>query len=269
MSSYGSDSGRDVLLTTNDLQKLVDDCNRMTSEIAEIDAKRAEIEARRSNLMERYEQVRSLLDLLGIQHNVPPLTGKTPAPPPEAEAAERSPWIAQIKRVIGANDGRISYPDLKAAILASDLGDQFRASEKGYYHSIARLLKRNELIKHSNWLFTPDSYELLKEQKESIFDFSASRASPIADAILSFVKEAPSWGVPPAAIVEMLLGKDEFRATVQKNNSSAYNVIARLVRRNQIFKRDGNYFPVHKNEAPNAIASEPQRIPLPGGSDRH
>lgn len=252
-----SDSDQNVLLTTRDLQKLADDCARMTSEIAEIDAKRAEIEAKRSDLVARYEQVRSLLDLLGIGHKVPPLPLFRVDVGIPITRQERSPWIHEIKRIVAAADGRISTVDLKAEVLKGSLAERFKESDKGYYHSIARLLKKGELIKHNSWLFQPDSYELFKNETQLVGkdDFTlvrtlAPRVSPMAEAIREIVEKSGDLGIPPGRILEKLKSREEFAAQVEKNNSSAYNVIARMVTRKQIIKRGAHYFAPDSKGAP-------------------
>ena len=263
MTSGPTPSG--VLLTTADIHAMRDEYARAERDLNELDRRRAEIEARREAAKAKLTQIEALLSLLGI--TAPTVDNEPSSEPPSSpvgEAAEPRPnrrgkgkrvgWADQIVAALKAGPYQsLSYPDLRAAMMEGPLAENLKESEKGYYNALARLQKGGEIAKEGSRLFTREGlslYEHARARGEIDESFVSSfRPSPMAESILLFVEEEGPY-VTAAAIVAHLKADHRFAGVVGRNQTAAYNVLARLIQRGQLVKGDGGYSVPEMNEAP-------------------
>lgn len=213
----------------------------------------AKAERERARFQEMIETGKKLADLVGVPvpssgRNLHPLTRTRLA---EARGRREGTWMTEIMRVLADEERGASYDDLKAGIELGAFAERLKQSDKGLYGGVAKLEATGELVKYKGRLFASGAFQtfqarLAAGEIEDITEVEKSRPSPMAEAILSFV-----FSHGPAAsrdIVDHLRGMHDFEAVVNKNRTSAYNVITRLVDRNQLQKKDGHYY-IGKNDS--------------------
>lgn len=174
----------------------------------------------------------------------PPEAGHAPPPlkPVRTESGRNYGRVTFVEAIRGAilqsPEGRLSPQMVREALAQTEMGDRLKESDKGFYHAISRLSERGEIIKHNGWLFTPAAYLSYMEDVNSgrIEDLppEAQRPSPMALEIFRFLEtNGPANG---GRIVLHLLSRPEFKETLTKSNSGAYNVLSRLVKRTELAK---------------------------------
>jgi hypothetical protein len=178
-------------------------------------------------------------------------------------------WEREILDFVSRFDRGCTYADLRAHLLASPLADDLRRSTKSYERSMHKLAGRGAIERGYGRVFTPEAFVAFeKEARESgvppvVQPFSRS---PMGEAILKIVHAAP--GLRNKQIIAELRKSSEFDAALTPNEGTAYNIIARLARRQNIVKSDhGGAFPgpnfpydllglePNENEAPNGYAA--------------
>lgn len=177
-------------------------------------------------------------------------------PPPKRQAKGDKPtWAFEIIRVLKDAKGPLSYDDLRGEIDKGPLRGEFERSTKGFYNAVSRLQKKSEIAKHSDRLFIfSDLQEYLRKTKSGeIAPLEPLKThldrSPMGAEVLALVNEHP-LGISGREIIERLREDDRFSGTLRKNQTGAYNVIARLVDRNEIRREDGCLFPFNENGEP-------------------
>lgn len=75
----------------------------------------------------------------------------------------------------------------------------------------------------------------------------------MGDAVEAFGASHPH-GATSGDVVAHLKLDERFRATLEKNSTGAYNVIARLAKRGSIRKEGRTLYPVKENAAPEGAA---------------
>lgn len=205
------------------------------------------IENRRALLENRINTARALFALL---HQTDASSSKLQT----ASWAVKADDIPMIDAVLAGVEeaGRTTQQDLKDVLLRGPVGQRLEASDKGFYHGIARLIGRGAIIKHNGWLFSKDRFRefsgaLARGEVTDEPAPASQRRSPLGEEIENFVTSHP--GVKSRDIIAHLRDHPDFEAAVQVNSTNAYNVIARLVKRGQLRKaEDGGLFPNSSEE---------------------
>lgn len=185
---------------------------------------------------------------------------------PNAVAATAK-WRDAIMTWLRAAPLGLTYAELRNLIDQSPLRQRFIESEKGYYNAISRLAGHGEIVKHNGRLFTPSSFKAFKEavDKGQIDDdkpVPTSAYSPMGEAILQIVRDQP--GIVGKDVIAELRKDPEFNATLTPHSTGAYNIIARLVKRHQLIRRDdgqiypGTKFPKELGAPNGSTASAPK-----------
>jgi hypothetical protein len=248
----------------------------------------ATLERRRDGILQKLEAARSLLALLAeedvsVSEDLseqleaqqpsntqasadPELTAPLPDVPPDA------PWIDAVRTWIHSAPLGIGYPRLRAMMERTPgFESRFQQSEKGYYNAIGRLAGRQEIIKYNNRLYSPEALVAFKGEVDlgKIDDDRPVNGaySPMGEAILDIVGRSAKTGILGKDILLELRKDQEFDATLTPHHSGAYNIIARLVKRKQILRRDdGLCFPGIKFPPRNPLSKwcqDPAPAPRP------
>lgn len=146
-----------------------------------------------------------------------------------------------ILEAVASAEMGLSYAELRSAVLASPLGPKLIESDKGYHNALSRLAQAEDVIRDHGRVFTPEAFPRFMaavERGEASTTVSQPMAhSPMGEAIVKIVGAGPGRYNGKAIIGE--LRKDpEFNASLTPHETGAYNIIARLVRRGQIVRRD-------------------------------
>ena len=161
---------------------------------------------------------------------------------------ERDSWPVELLKIFETKAGPLSYEQLKAEVDSGHLKGELSKSEKGFYHAISRLMKRNQLTKYKGWLIRPEDLATIKSMVEIGFradlpEASTARVSPMGEAIKAFLAGKPQ-GVGGGEIIAHLKLDDRFRETLLRNATGGYNVISRLLERGEITKDGKLYYPL-------------------------
>lgn len=253
-----------VLLTIADVQRWEGDVRRLDEEISRLTASRAE--------------VKKMLDAASLfvgRVTEPTIIEDESATPKDnssdedevtsasdelvldgiglAEHLKESTWAGTVLDIVKPAEMGLTYAEVREAVLASSLAPKLRRSDKGYHNAIGRLARSGILMREHGRLFTPEAYERFKAAVAA-GEMSAVVPqpfvhSPMGEAILRVVQDRP--GIIGKAIIGELRKDAEFNATLTPHETGAYNIIARLVKRRQIVRRDdggcvpGPDFPRH------------------------
>ena len=238
------------LPTADDVRRWERASDELGAEIEQLRAKKATVD----QLVARAKQIFS-----GIGEDTPVVT----EPPPivdKVSSGERLPkgiWTGTIYDIIRAHDGGISYEEIKEALPEGLREEIEKGNTKGFYGSLRRLERDKKVVRFNSHAFTPEVFERFKETPgyESLAKKgSAKRGSPMSDEIKNFLA---SHGASKAlAIKEHLCKEPEFRTPLKRNSSALYNVLKRLVDRDELIhdKENSLYSLARENEAPNGIA---------------
>jgi len=207
----------------------------------------AKAENERARLREMIETGKKLAALAGAsvpdtQRTLHPRTRTRLA---EAKGRRERTWMTEIMAVLANEERGASYDDLKAGIELGPFAERLKQSDKGLYGGVGKLEATGELVKYKGRLFASAAFQafqtrLAAGEIEDISEVEKARPSPMANEILKYLTEN---GRPASSreIVDHLKGVEAFAAVVNKNSSSAYNVINRLLNRGEIGKQDGLY----------------------------
>ena len=270
-----------VLLTVDDITSMQEECARLEKELSDLESRKAEIEGRRAAARERLSKIDELLAALGITTAPPHDASFVPDVSKKSEivvAQKRSRavrkgkigWAAEIlKAVANGPFQSLAFPQIRSAIMDGHLAENLKASEKGYYNALSRLQKNGGLVREGGRLFLPEGFRAFRDARANgIADQSfveAHRPSPMADAIIAFVSETGPH-TTGSSIIEHLKADERFAGSVGRNATAGYNVLARLVQREQLIRGNGGYsIPDAKMAPTNAEAME---IPRTEGSDQ-
>jgi hypothetical protein len=185
----------------------------------------------------------------------------------------------EIRRVVESADGSVTYAELRDRLMQGQMVEALRTSDKGFYHGIARLQKQGKIVNHKGHLFSAVAFakhmsDVKSGRKEDIAGPSVGRSSPMADAIIGFLAER-SDGAQGPEIIAFLKKDDRFTDTLTKNNTGAYNVLARLLSRGEIRKNERTYYPLKENEPPEGgsetgeVDASPKSFAQEGSGDLH
>lgn len=155
-------------------------------------------------------------------------------------------WQDQILAIVGRFDRGCTYAELRSELMKSALGSRLAVSDKSYQRAMSKLGNEGAIERGYGRVFTPTAFKVFDEEVKtgnaSPVQSQPMARSPMGEAILSLVYESP--GAKSRQIIGSLRTDPEFNAALTPHESGAYNIIARLVRRRQIVKRDdGGCFP--------------------------
>lgn len=161
---------------------------------------------------------------------------------------ERDSWPIELLKIFEAKDGPLSYEQLKIEVDRGHLKGELSKSEKGFYHAVSRLMKRNLLTKYKGWLIRPENLATIKSEVErglrhDLPEASTARVSPMGEAIKAFLATKPQ-GVGGGEVIAHLKLDERFRETLHRNATGGYNVLVRLLDRGEITKEGKVYFPL-------------------------
>lgn len=229
----------------------------LTAAIARWRSEVAQLDKRRETVAEKIGAAEKLLALISSEPQLSLVVGGEPPGKDTSQPtlfSETPPWrridlpadvkwIDAIRTWISAAPLGVTHPELRAQIDAHPaLSTRFTQSDKGYYGSIARLAAKREIIKHNGRLFTPDAFERFKGEvaagKVEDEPPVTTAHSPMGEAILDIVGRSAPGGILGKDIINELRRDPEFNAALTPHHTGAYNIIARLVKRNQILRRD-------------------------------
>jgi hypothetical protein len=149
-------------------------------------------------------------------------------------------WQDQILAIVKQFEKGCSYSELRAALMASPLGARLAESNKSYERAMAKLGQAGLIERGWGRVFTPEAFKLYRVEVEtgtvSPANLQPVRHSPMGEAILRIVGTNP--GVKSRQIIIELRKDPEFDATLTPHESGAFNIIARLTKRQQIVKGD-------------------------------
>jgi hypothetical protein len=144
----------------------------------------------------------------------------------------------------------LTYAEMRNFAASSDLGSRLAQSDKGYHNAISRLAKDELIVRDHGRVFTPEAYQrFLKavEAGEASTTVPQPMAySPMGEAILQIVAAHPGE-LNGKGVISELRKDSEHNATLTPHETGAYNIIARLVRRGQIVRRDDGLISPGKN----------------------
>ena len=224
--------------SSHQLSLPVDQIERWESDAREVEDQITALIARRDDLLKRVEAARFLFQ-----------DALTPAAPLAIEKVRRptvtETWEKQIAEAVSGYTEGCTYAELRSQIENGPLGDALRRSSKTYERAMSRLAQRNEVKRGYGRVFTPEAFDRFASSVEDgslPLEKAAYASSPMSDAILSFVHQNPASS--NRKIIFSLKTDPEFRAALSRNDSGAHNVIARLIRRGFLIKReDGGKIP--------------------------
>lgn len=217
-----------------------------------LDAEISALVVRKDALNKRVEAARLLLSgteahpVTSTPVTKPKAAKKPAAPKPPRNTLGRQ-WQDQIMAIVMRYDRGCTYPELRADLLASPLGPRLMESKKSYERAMSLLSGAGKIERGYGRVFTPTAFSAFRKELEESgaplpIQSQPMARSPMGEAILKIVYDAP--GAKSRQIIDKLRENAEFNATLTPNEGVAYNIIARLTRRQQIVKRDdGGCFP--------------------------
>jgi hypothetical protein len=232
----------DVILSAREITARVEEYRATAAQIEELRARQDEI-ASWLGLVAKLigdERAKVLIGDLGWVEQ------KRPAETRRTRSGEVT-WTSFIEDYVTSVNRPVDYPELREAISKSVLGPRLAASDKSFYASLQKLADRRVIVRKEGWVFSPSAYDdyVKKVAAGEIEELapSSNRGSRIGHEIMKFISSRPE-GVSARDIVEHMKGIDEFRGPVERNSTSVYNPLAKLVRREEVRKEGTTYYPL-------------------------
>jgi hypothetical protein len=230
------------------------DVERWRREIADLDMRAAEISHKRQILEKRIEAAQALFSLLDTSLEVPPPINTSDSPsqerrviqhplPTKVDVTAESSVIAAVEAVVNACELGISSSEIKEILLRTPIGSTIVSSDKGFYHAFPRLIERGSIFKLNGRFFSAEGLARLKrlEAQGQVDEIPlTSRVSPMGETILAFIRDNPG-ATSKQVVAELERAKRPQAPPVNQNG--VYNVIARLVVREEIERREGKLYP--------------------------
>lgn len=239
-----------VFLTANDVREKGAELRRLEVEIAD----------RQQRMKALHEWLANVAKIIG-EDELRELAGSW-APPVEVAKTistrnGKPTWTTLIESIVAKHPIGLDYRTLRGEMSSSVRAEEFARSDKSFYGSVAKLVDAGRLVRQNGLLLTPealanrkakiDAGELVDQPSED-----TGRSSPMGQAVIAFVADHPG-GVVSKQVVQHILGIAQFRAVVEKNSTSVYNVLSRLVERRKLLKEGKTYYPASQSdEAPHA-----------------
>lgn len=230
----------------------------------EYDAWGAQIKELERKRVERREWFQTVAKLIGAER-ANALIGEvaadvqTPAEPAKVlrPRPDKITWTSFMQDYIRSVNRAVDYAELKEAVSKSVLGPKLAETEKSFYGAILKLVEKGAIVKDKGWLFTPESHDeyLAKLNRGEIEELPQSssqqhaRGSRLGDEIKRFLKRCPH-GASGKEIIQHMVQIEEFQKAVERNDTSVYNVLSRLLKRGELRKVDTTYYhpPTDENE---------------------
>jgi hypothetical protein len=229
--------------------------------LAELDSKISEMERKKDAFKRQIDLAEALFALLESQAPevqsfdvpaAPTVAASTNGggriivhnPPTLSKISGLNNVISTVESVILSCEFGIDPYSLREFIHQSPLKKKLSEGDKGFYHAIDRLRQRGVIFKQNGRFFSGAALARLNAKiQEGWIDESPphSSRSPMGEEVLKIISESP--GVTSGQVIERLLESEEFHAQLSPRSTVGYNVIARLVARGQIEKREGKLFP--------------------------
>lgn len=145
-------------------------------------------------------------------------------------------WIYAIAEIAKANPEGLSYPNLRKR-LPDDLRAKLKENPhcKGFYGALRRLERDEIIVRHRAHIFTPAGYKRYSDKVErgeiNPVRGNDYRHSPMADTIKAYIAEN---GAAKATALRAHLSKMPQFSDAMRNTSAIYNVLKRLVEREEL-----------------------------------
>ena len=256
------------LISTAELQRWRVERDRLESVIAKLHGQKEAID----RLIAAAEKLVDTTEAGALHH--PIAAAKTEFPKPKlgvrSSGGRKKPrllsWTGTILSILDRYDRGASYDQLKEEIGKTRLAGRLAQSDKGFYGGVAKVADRNELVKHKGWLFSRGNFDRLQRairdgREDDVEELvTPARGSPMGNEVLRVVRSAHPRGVPTSEVIERLREHPDFGASVRKNATAGYNVLARMVKRGELLKDENKILRLPQDE------NEP-RAREGGGSD--
>jgi hypothetical protein len=161
-------------------------------------------------------------------------------------------WTGTIRGILEKVGGGLTYEELRAEVMKTDLGEKLQQNDKSFYGAIARLADGEHLVRHKGRVFASAAYEQFMKDVAAgkAADTTAPLAahkSPMTDAVRAFLKTR-EYGAVSGEIVSELKKNPEFVPTLERNKTHIYNILARLKSRDEIIKKGERYLLARANQ---------------------
>lgn len=176
-------------------------------------------------------------------------------------------WTGTIKDIVLKAKRQMSYKEVRDLIMETKLASRLEQSDKGFYGAIIKLADAGTLVRYKGHVFPPDVYREFEAKRAAglVPDLkiaNEAHRSPIGEAIKNFMA-ALGRGAPSGEIIAALRKNEEFAATVEKNKTHPYNVLARMVRAGELKKKGELYFSVTVAESRGGSTGDKNNGQLP------
>lgn len=161
-------------------------------------------------------------------------------------------WTSTIQGIVDGAGRGLTYDELRGEVMKTPLGEKLKTTDKSFYGAIGKLAAAGHVVRHNGRLFSPLAHTQFMRDVElgKVIDSPArlgGHKSPMGDAVKEFLKTR-EFGAISGEIVRELAKNPDFEATMQKNKTHIYNVLARLKQRDEIFKKGERYLLARVNQ---------------------
>jgi hypothetical protein len=158
---------------------------------------------------------------------------------------DNATWTATIQEILEKAGRGLTYEELKAEVLKTHLGEKLQRTDKSFYGAIGKLADGKHLVRHKGRLFAAAAHvQFMKDVAAGkVADTPAPLAghkSPMTAAVKEFLKTR-EFGAISSEIVHELKKNPEFVPTLEKNKTHIYNILSRLISREELFKKGERY----------------------------
>lgn len=177
------------------------------------------------------------------------------SPQSRANRVKKSTWTAEVLFLVQESpEGYASYADMKAALAEGVLGPALKQSDKSFYGALLKLENQKMIVRHNAHAFTPEAYfehisAVNAGERKDVRPKHAAGNAPLTEAVLDILQRSrkPLAG---REIIDELLKIEEVKDPVERNNTSAYNVLSRLVKQKRVAKntKDKTYWLYDEHE---------------------
>ncbi|SHI91878.1 hypothetical protein SAMN04488012_103313 [Palleronia salina] len=192
--------------------------------------------------------------------------GMTLSPINEVEPVEVDPSIGRVLRhnkgwretileIVSEFSGGATRSQIRNRLSETHLSQRLAETDAAFYGTISKAVAKGELVEHNGHMFTPFLFRRFQDDVQAgrREDVRSERASQTGNktVVIDFVASHP--GVDADVIFAEIKRRNPGS---MKNKNSVYNLLARMVRDNEIAKNGKTYVPLgYENEA-SAGASE-------------
>jgi hypothetical protein len=269
MTSLPGPNAPRVLLTIDQVAQWKADLLHNKNEIARLGSENQQIER-------KLAAASVFLDVDSVEPA--PIVANSPAASKEEQEVNKPrrkrrgdmTWADVVEAAVYEAELGLTYAEMRQIASNSELSAKFAQSDKGYHNAIGRLVRDGYIVREHGRLFTKEAHKrfmIAVDSGEASTTVPQPMAySPMGEAILKIVSENPA-SFNGKGVIQKLRLDAEFNAALTPHETGAYNIISRLVRREQLVRRDdgtlvpGRNFPkdrgyaLKRNEVPNGIAA--------------